>query len=226
MPHAEQYHHVDKGYLPYDVAMTVRTPTTLARTLIEQGRPRAAARLLLAEDSLEARRLLDTLPTPGAHGVALAERLRFGPPETWRGWRRGLGAVTVKLWPPGEAPPPLPAVNHAGVAPLLDQGECWRVFAWIAGTTMLHHQVTAEMVAQAAAAVAALHRAGLAHGDLTPANMVVTEGGRVVLIDWGEDSAGTPGWRPDEPHDLLARDHYGLLRLATLIAAPPADGRS
>lgn len=183
-----------------------------ARHLLAQCRPRAAARLLLADGSPAARALLDSLPGEAPHGAVLAERLRFGPPETWRGWRPGFGAVAVKLWPAGAAPPSLVPVDHAGVAALLDQGEGWRVFAWGPGQTLARAVVTPEAVAQVAAALAALHRAGQPHGDLTPANVVVGPGG-AVLIDWGEDSAGTPGWRPDGPHDLFARDRFALERL-------------
>ncbi|HLO77862.1 MAG TPA: lipopolysaccharide kinase InaA family protein [Magnetospirillum sp.] len=201
-----------------------------ARALIAQGRPRAAARLLLAAGGGDARAVLDSLPVEAPHGAVLAERLRFGPPETWRGWRPGYGAVAIKLWPPGEAPPLLPPVSHPGVAPLLDQGDCWRVFAWIAGPTLaavLRQQpLEREVVVQIAEAIEALHRAGLAHGDLNPANIVLRDGdGRAVLIDWGEDCAGTVGWCPEEPHDAMARDHFALRRLRTLIAAPPAGGR-
>lgn len=206
---------------------TAISPYDALMQKISSARILVTARRLMDDSSAEARAVLDTLPAHGDHGVALAERLRFGPPETWRGWRRGFGAVVVKLWPAGETPPPLPAVDHPGVAPLLDQGNGWRVFAWIAGSTLRQGAVTAGIVAQVAEAVAALHRAGLAHGDVKPANVVVAErDGRAVLIDWGEPCAGTPGWRPDGPHSLPARDHYGLLRLAELIAAPPAGGKS
>ncbi|MCE9638089.1 MAG: response regulator [Planctomycetes bacterium] len=49
------------------------------------------------------------------------------------------------------------------------------------------------------------HAAGWVHGDVTPANVIVTSEGRVVLVDWelarrpGEAAGpGTPGWAP--PH--------------------------
>lgn len=191
------------------------------------ARPRRAVLrqwLAQAGEAPDTRRALDALAPDGAHGAVLVERLRFGPPETWRGWRAGFGPVAVKLWPAEQAPPPLRPVAHPGVAPLLDQGECWRVFAWIEGRTLRAQDLTAEVVDQVAAALAALHAAGQAHGDLTPANVVVGAAG-AVLIDWGEDSAGTPGWRPEHPHDPLDRDRFALARLRCSTAAPPPGNR-
>lgn len=202
------------------------TDLDTARRLVARGRPKAAARLLMGADDAAARALLDALPASGPHGVALAERLRFGPPETWRGWRRGRGWVAVKLWPAGTVLPPLAPVDHPGVAPLLGQGPDWRVFGWVAGETLataLRRGPVAPQVLDAVArAVAALHGAGLAHGDLKPANVVLPPGGGAALIDWGEDSAGTPGWRPAGPHDAQGRDLYALARLTS---APPAGNR-
>lgn len=200
-----------------------------AHALIESGRFRAAARLLLADPSPEAAALLDGLPARGAHGAVLAERLRFGPPETWCGWRRGDGRVAVKLWP--DAVPPLAPVAHPGVAPLLAAGADWRVFAWVEGETLARHLGRAlpldggAVLAGLERAVAALHATGQAHGDLTPANVVIGASGRPVLIDWGEDSAGTPGWCPDGPHGAAERDLYALERLRALLVSgcpPPA----
>lgn len=192
------------------------------------NRHRANARrlLTLADTHPDACRALDALAPDAPCGAVLAERLRFGPPETWLGWRAGIGKVAIKLWPADQAPLPLVAMNHPGVAPLLDQGVGWRMFGWVAGETLAAARrqgpVPPQTADQVAAALAALHAAGQAHGDLTPANVVLGAEG-AVLIDWGEDSAGTPGWRPDGPHDAMERDRYGLRRLRALICALPAD---
>jgi hypothetical protein len=195
-----------------------------------QTRRRADARRLLArtDNDQSACRELDALPPDPPYGAVLAERLRFGPPETWLGWRAGLGRVTVKLWPDGSRLAALPKVAHPGVAALVDQGAGWRMFAWVAGETLaaaLRQGAAPPSVAeQVREAVAALHTAGIAHGDLNPANIVLAAHG-AVLIDWAEDDcAGTPGWRPEGPHDPFQRDRYALERLRALICAPPAGG--
>lgn len=65
-----------------------------------------------------------------------------------------------------------------------------------------------EAVAQLADGVAALHRAGLRHGDVKPDNVLVRQDGRVVLVDFGlsrrvddlraKVGAGTPSYMPPE----------------------------
>lgn len=209
--------------------MRSNTVNTLGGTSAGPGRTarrRAARRLLaLAETEPTAGAELDALAPDAFCGAVLAERLRFGPPETWLGWRAGIGRVVVKLWPADQAPPPLPPVSHAGVAALLDQGAGWRMFAWVTGETLAaalrRDAAPVETADQVAAALAALHAAGLAHGDVTPANVVLGQNG-AVLIDWGEDSAGTPGWHPTGLHSALERDHFGLQRLREAISAQPA----
>lgn len=166
---------------------------------------------------------LDALPADGPHGALLIERLRFGPPETWRGWLRGVGAVAVKLYPDQAVMPArlteMASFRHPRVAPLLDWGPGWTVHAWADGRTLAatlkEEPAPAGLASAVADAVAALHAAGLAHGDLSSANIVITAAGP-VLIDWGEPGLGTPGWRPDHPADAIARDRFALIRLFAL----------
>jgi hypothetical protein len=188
--------------------------------------PRPHLRRLLDQHDTASTAELDALPADAPHGALLIERLRFGPPETWRGWRRGDGAVAIKVYPDQAAMPALlPAMvsfRHPGVAPLLDWGPGWTVHAWADGRTLaaaLKDGVAAPagLAAAVADAVAALHAAGLAHGDLSPANIVITPPGP-VLIDWGEPSLGTPGWRPEHPADARARDRFALIRLVALTS--------
>lgn len=197
----------------------------MALTMMEHGRRHAAARLLLSDNSSQARACLDGLRPQGPHGCILAERLRFGPPETWHGWLRGYGAVSVKLWPETEPPPPaIIAVAAPGLAPLLSAGPHWRVFGWIPGTRLSRllrgpsDLDGPRILVEVTTAVTALHQAGQAHGDLTPANVVITPDGGATVIDWGELVAGTPGWNPDRGETPIERDLWALAQLERLLA--------
>lgn len=186
------------------------TPDEAEIRRVLERRPRAAARRLLRTAAPWAAAHLDALPPDGPHGAVLAERLRFGPPETWRGWRRGVGPVVVKLAPPLLADR-RSGFAHPGVAPMIDHGDGWSLWRWIEGRPLGSVRDPAVIDA-VAVAVSALHAAGLFHGDLTPANIVLAATGP-VLIDWGEDCAGTPGWRPKGPHTPRERDLFALSRL-------------
>lgn len=168
----------------------------------------------MARQDAEAVALLESMPAEGPHGTVLIERLRFGPPETWAGWLKGHGKVAVKLYCPPHLPVDLErraAFRHPCVAPLLAWGPDWTVHAWAEGARPRTPLAPATK-AVVADALAALHTAGLAHGDLKPANLAVSPAGP-VLIDWGDECAGTPGWRPSAPHGLAERDLFALSRL-------------
>src|SRR4051812_43412784 len=93
-------------------------------------------------------------------------------------------------------------------------------------------------LAQAAEALTHLHSQDppVIHGDVKPANLILTKGGRVKLVDFGLSSApdaprrrtGTPGFRaPELAADGLpsrASDVYGLAAtaFALLTGAPPS----
>ncbi|MGH9118966.1 MAG: serine/threonine-protein kinase PknK [Acidimicrobiales bacterium] len=92
---------------------------------------------------------------------------------------------------------------------------------------------------QAADAVGHLHAQGVVHGDVKPANLVLTPDGRVVLVDFGiarragepgRLHIGTPGYAAPELHGgatTPAADIYGLAAtaVALLTGAPPSVGR-
>lgn len=193
-----------------------------ARGLIARGRRRAAVRLLAADGSEASALMLANLPPDGPGGTVLVERLRFGPPETWLAWRRDWGRVALKLSSTSDAGTKS-AFRHPGVAPLLGCGHGWTATAWVGGPTLaaiLRQGPLAPSIHEGITeAVAALHAAGLAHGDLTPANIVLSERGP-VLIDWGEPCAGTPGWRPEGGTASPAeRDAFAIDRLHRLVGA-------
>lgn len=87
------------------------------------------------------------------------------------------------------------------------------------------------LVVPLAQALAELHRAGVAHGDVAPANVVLERDGRPVLVDLvcgaRPDEAGTPGWAAPERAEgaTAAADVHALgrLGLALLQTAGDAD---
>jgi hypothetical protein len=89
----------------------------------------------------------------------------------------------------------------AGVYDAIDEGErAYVVREWVNGASlreiMDHGPLEAERavaIAQAiAAAVAALHETGMAHGNIHPGTVLVGDDGRVVLTDARADEAATP----------------------------------
>jgi serine/threonine protein kinase len=93
------------------------------------------------------------------------------------------------------------------------------------------------LLEQLANGVAAIHRAGLVHGDLQPANVLV-EHGRVVIVDFGlaapidavrEGLVGAPEYMAPEQGGapaIPASDVYamGVILFQALTGAPPFDG--
>ena len=95
-------------------------------------------------------------------------------------------------------------------------------------------------MAQVADALGHLHAQGVVHGDVKPANLVLTPDGRVVLVDFGVSqrpgdgtltSLGSPGYAAPElgagQHLTSAADVYSLAAtaVALLTGAPPTEGR-
>lgn len=89
-------------------------------------------------------------------------------------------------------------LNHPHVVAVFDlvdeAGERWLVMEHVPGTTLaelvrrrgpLPPDRAAQLLAQAADALAAAHAAGIVHRDVKPSNMLVSESGRVKLSDFG-----------------------------------------
>lgn len=114
-------------------------------------------------------------------------------------------------------------VRHPGIVRVLDEGEragtAWLVMELVDGPDLQHIIDTdgplpparaAEFVAQVADAASAAHAAGLVHGDIKPAN--------ILLGPWpdkpadGDASHGTSGDEPTEPVPRARLGDFGLAR--------------
>jgi transcriptional regulator with GAF, ATPase, and Fis domain/tetratricopeptide (TPR) repeat protein len=93
----------------------------------------------------------------------------------------------------------LSAIDHPGVAPLLDYGALdgggrYLARRWMSGSDLLawskgrSAEEVGSLVARLCPALDQLHRAGFVHADLKPENVIVTPEGRPILCDFGLSS--------------------------------------
>lgn len=87
------------------------------------------------------------------------------------------------------------------------------------GSADLRPKATRRQIIEGiAAGLSALHAAGIVHGDLTPANIMVTPQGRAVIIDLIDEIAqgeGTAGWSLETTG--MEGDRLCLRRIASLL---------
>lgn len=132
----------------------------------------------------------------------------------------------------------LARVRHPNVPALLaaDRQGTWLARGFVEGarlTSWAHGRPLAERLAcfvKLGRAVAAIHEAGVVHGDLSPANILVDEAGEPYVLDLGADTrGGALGWMPPErlrgePVSVRG-DVYGLgaLLYALCSGRPPYE---
>ncbi len=193
-------------------------------------------------------------PRPSAPAGALGPRLDTGGEAALVGWGSGV----VKLVPPLDAAAAralldqeraaLARVDHPGVVRprglvetpegpglAMDRAPGRRLSALVLDPP-LPPAAGLAVVARVAEALAAVHAAGLVHGDLKPANILVDDALQPTLVDFGTarpggrlGSPGSPGYlapehRPDrEVPGRPAADVYALgVVLAELLHGEPA----
>lgn len=86
-------------------------------------------------------------------------------------------------------------IDHPGVIKYLGWGQSphggpYVLAQWIDGTSLLEHRHATvsefvEILSRVCRALAAVHEAGLVHGDLTPGNLLIDQSGNAILTDFG-----------------------------------------
>lgn len=217
----------EQVFLHFSIALT-RINMNKNILTISRDLRRADLRRLLRQEPEKAANILDSMVAENEYGSVLLERLRFGPPEIWTAWQPGQGMVVIRLWPadgPCEriAPALRMTVPHPALVALTGWGPRWERRPWIDGTVLGTGLLTRHQYAMIEAAISALHETGQSHGDLTPANIIITADGAVRLIDNGERCKGTPGWHPPESHTPQQRDLFALTLLRGRIESENGD---
>ncbi len=91
----------------------------------------------------------------------------------------------------------LAQLEHPGIVRFVDAGRdgdvAWLAMERVHGTTLrawsrvstLRWQDAVRLLADVGGAIAAVHDAGIAHGDIKPENVMIAHGGRTRLLDFG-----------------------------------------
>ncbi len=201
----------------------------IATVLIENG--------ALSKDRL-ARTLVERVAADPSHRLGpfvLFEPLgRLRAAETWRAWDgRRRGWVRLACLKPGHPEAGrflreagvLLRLEHPNLVRALDGGEAdgraYVAFEWLKAETMAAARPAGEALAaavrDAARGVQAAHEAGLAHGALEPAHVLLAEGGAKVLLVGGVSSVPEADLRA--LLSMLGEDRAGVRTAGELAAA-------
>lgn len=152
--------------------------------------------------------------------------------------------VAIKTLHPGEQSARLLAeartlalLEHPSIMPVhdagtLEDGRLYFVMKYVAGQRLDEYALLAPLRERLRAfvriveAIAFAHSRGIPHRDLKPHNIMVGPFGEVLVLDWGQPGAGTPGWlAPEHAQQAagsLAGDIFSLgMILHSLITGDP-----
>src|SRR5229473_466768 len=129
-------------------------------------------------------------------------------------------------------------LNHPNIVTIHDISEengVWFIaMEYVAGTTLeqantgsgLHLRDAMKYAAEIAEALAAAHAAGIIHRDLKPANIIITEDGRVKLLDFGLAKLIEPAMLAAEAATATARTVPGaIMGTVDYMSPEQAQGR-
>jgi serine/threonine protein kinase len=129
-------------------------------------------------------------------------------------------------------------LNHPNIVTIYDiseeNGVCFIAMEYVAGTTLeqantssglpLNHAM--KYAAEIADALAAAHAAGIIHRDLKPANIIITQDGRVKLLDFGLAKLIGPAVTMGEDETATLRTVPGaIVGTAAYMSPEQAEGR-
>ncbi len=129
-------------------------------------------------------------------------------------------------------------LNHPNIVTIYDIAEeggvCFIVMEHVEGTTLerantgsgLPLKQAMKYAAEMADALAAAHSAGIIHRDLKPANIIITEDGRVKLLDFGLAKLVEPEMTTAEAETVTLRTVPGaIMGTAAYMSPEQAEGR-